>query len=89
MKAQWQVTTLRVDQIFIVHRIKGNSLTCMGASMLGRGYPERFATEWAVLSRLQDYARMLGLLDCFVQLGGGKGGLVERSPVPEEWMGDA
>ncbi|MEM6890767.1 MAG: hypothetical protein AAF636_21930 [Pseudomonadota bacterium] len=50
-------------------------------------YPARFAMELAVLSRLHDYTRKLGLPDCLMPLGDGQGGLVERSPVPEEWVG--
>ena len=52
--------------------------------ILSRGmYPERFAMEIAVLLRLHDYTRMLGLPDCLMPLGDGHGGLVERSPVPD------
>lgn len=52
----------------------------------GEFYPERFAMEIAVLSRLHEYTRMLGLPDCLMPLGDGKGGLVEQSLVPDEWM---
>ena len=44
--------------------------------------------EIAVLSRLHDYTRMLGLPDCLMPLGDGNGGIVKWSPVPDEWMGD-
>ena len=54
----------------------------------GEFYPERFAMEIAVLSRLHDYTRMLGLPDCLMPLGDGNGGIVKWSPVPDEWMGD-
>ncbi|MEO1346424.1 MAG: hypothetical protein AAFV74_19965 [Pseudomonadota bacterium] len=52
----------------------------------GEFYPARFAMEIAVLSRLHDYTRLLGLPDCLMPLGDGKGGLVKWSPVPVEWM---
>ncbi|MEM6890900.1 MAG: hypothetical protein AAF636_22605 [Pseudomonadota bacterium] len=55
----------------------------------GEFYPERFAMEIAVLSRLHDYTRALGLPDCLMPRGDGKGGLVKWSAVPDDWMGGA
>lgn len=52
-------------------------------------YPRRFAMELAVWLRLAEYDRKVGLPECDMPLGDGKGGLVERSPVPDAWRGES
>ncbi|MBY5987091.1 hypothetical protein [Roseovarius atlanticus] len=61
---------------------------CQLKVMRARGGPhirERFFLEMAVLLRLHEYDGKLGLPLCEMPLGDGLGGLVEVSPVPEEW----
>ena len=57
-------------------------------AMRARGGPyirERFLMEVAVLLRLHEYEGKLGMPPCEMPLADGSGGLVEVSPVPEEW----
>ena len=50
--------------------------------------PARFAMEFALLLRLNEYDEKIGMPPCEMPLGNGSGGLVDFSPVPAAWLSD-
>ena len=50
--------------------------------------PARFAMEFALLLRLNEYDEKIGMPPCEMPLGNGNGGLVDFSPVPAAWLSD-